>query len=293
VKDAPVRHRLELLPYLATKRLILSLSHERVRRSGAALGRLAHRVDRSHRQVALDNLAMVMPELDEEARSDTVRACFEHFGAAFCEVLSAPRFDRDSILERFDVEGEGHLQGAIELGRGVLVVCGHYGAVQVAMYPIGIRFDGVHIVARPPDNPHIAADVKRARERFGNRQVDRGGGAHRALNLIRRKAVVGFLVDQRPPAGSGIVVPFMGHPARSSPVPAFISIHSGCPAVPMTCWPIADGRYRLRFGPPILPEGKGPEAVEALTTRYMETVAADIRDQPHLWLWMHRRWKID
>ena len=71
-----------------------------------------------------------------------------------------------------------------------------------------------------------------------------------------------------------------------------IASHTRVAGVPATSFPRPGGGYRLRFGPPIEPEGKGPEAVEALTRRYLGSLEQEIREEPHLWMWMHDRWRV-
>jgi len=68
VKRAPVRHRIEYGLYLGLKGLLRALPHEGARAVGAGLGSLAWRLDRRHREVALRNLALALPELDGAAR---------------------------------------------------------------------------------------------------------------------------------------------------------------------------------------------------------------------------------
>ncbi len=292
MKHAPIRHRFEFLVYLAAKRLLLGMSNTSTRKFGLALGSLGHSLDRRHRKVARDNLELVMPELSDQQRRQIVAKCYRNFGAAFCEAVSAARFGPDEVARLFDIEGWEHYEAAKEMGRGVLLLCGHYGSWQMGVYPLGLRLGGLHMVVRPPDNPHIDRDLEATRGLCNNSVVPRGGGGHRVLNIIRRKGNVGMVIDQRVPPDTGIVVPFMGHPARTTPVPAFIATRTGAPAVPTVCRPISGGRYRLSLGPAILPEGKGPEAVAALTCRYLQCIEHDIRQQPELWLWLHRRWRL-
>jgi hypothetical protein len=46
--------------------------------------------------------------------------------------------------------------------------------------------------------------------------------------------------------------------------------------------------------PPIVPDPgieSSEAAVDRLTTRYLEIIEKTMREQPHLWLWMHRKWR--
>lgn len=297
MKHAPVRHRIEYAAYLAVKRLLLSLPHATARRFGRGLGSVGYALLASRRRLALDNLALALPELDSEARERVAREAFRQFGSSLCEVISASKLGPEGIAPLFAVEGEEHLEAARAAappGRGVFVMTGHFGPWEVAAYPLGLRFGTVHVVARPPDNPFVAADLERMRARFGNHLIAKAGAGHRMLNAIRQGHPVGILIDQRVRPEVGILVPFFGREVWTSPVLAYLSLLTRAPVVPTFCTPEGAEGYRLRFLPVIAPDAPGPgaEAEAALTARYLAVVEAEIRRRPELWLWMHRRWQV-
>jgi KDO2-lipid IV(A) lauroyltransferase len=49
------------------------------------------------------------------------------------------------------------------------------------------------------------------------------------------------------------------------------------------------GHYTLTFQP--LCENPKETAETEITRKYAALLEANIREQPHLWLWTHRRWK--
>ena len=107
--------------------------------------------------------------------------------------------------------------------------------------------------------------------------------------------MIGIVIDQRVRPPQGIVVPFLGEDALTSPVPAIIALHTGAPAVPVFCYPAENYRYRAIVYPPILPdELKTDDATIAeLTRRYMKVIEEEIKKHPDQWLWLHRRWRMD
>ncbi len=291
MKNAPVVHVVEYALYRGIKALVRGLPHRKVRGLGHRLGRLAYRVAGGQRRRVMAHLELAMPELSAERCSAVARACFEHFGAHFLELVSMSRFDLDAADRLFEVEGWQHVESAEAAGRGYFLTAGHFGHWEIALYALAKRIEGLHAVARPPDNPWIARDVRGIRKRLGIGLIDKAGASFRMLSAYRKGGRVAAVIDQHVRPSAGILVPFLGHPAWTSPVLAMLSLRTGAPVLHITCVPAPGGRYRVRLRPPIEPEGEGPEAESALTRRYMAEIERDIRRRPELWLWMHRRWR--
>jgi KDO2-lipid IV(A) lauroyltransferase len=291
-KDRPVRHRIELAFYLAVKGFLRALPHPAARSVGRGLGAFAHAIDRRHREIALRNMALALPELAEGERRRLVGECFRHFGAALCDAISSARFGAADLCHLFTLEGWEHVDEAERLGRGLFLLTAHLGFWELSPPLIGLTRGPMSIVVRPADNPWLDRELRALRERFGNAVIPKHGAARRMLETIRERGRLGILIDQRVQEREGIAVPFFGRPALTSPILARLSLRSGTPVVPLTVYPEPGGRYRLVVRPPVFPpEGEsGDAAVLALTRRYLEIAEEDIRAHPEMWLWMHRRW---
>jgi len=89
----------------------------------------------------------------------------------------------------------------------------------------------------------------------------------------------------------GILEPFLGQLAWTSPLLAFLTRKTNTPVVPVYCAPTAGGRFHVQVMPPIEPTREGPDQAARLTRAYLASVEALIRQRPELWMWMHRRWQ--
>ena len=292
MKQAPVRHRIEQAAFLAVRGLLRALPHEAARSVGRGIGGLAGRLDRRHRRIAEKNLAIAFPELPPAEHRRLAQECFRHFGGAVCDAISADRFRLDQLCERFRYEGWEHLDAAESAGKGVFILGSHLGYWEFSARPIGLYRGTIHTIARPADNPHLEGELKRIRERFGYAVIHKRGAARRMIQLLRARERVGILIDQRVQPQEAIVVPFFGRPALTSPVVARLSLRTGAPVLPIFAFSEPGGRYRFIAREPIFPEGKGDDAVEELTRRYLATTEREIREHPAEWLWMHDRWRL-
>jgi KDO2-lipid IV(A) lauroyltransferase len=296
MKNTPVRHRVEYGLYRLLKGALRALPHPAARALGRWVGDLGWRLDRRHREVALRNMSLALPEIPAAERERRVRQCFQHFGAALCDAISSTRFDAVEVCKHFTLEGWENLEAAESRGKGIFILSAHLGFWEQVPPIVGLYRGPMHIVVRPADNPFLDGELRALRERFGNHVIPKRGAARRMLEVLREGGRVGILIDQRVQAKEGITVPFFGHPALTSPVLAKLSLRTGAAVVPVAAYPEPDGRYRVVVRPAILPpaEGKGDdEAVAALTRRYLEAAEEDIRQHPAQWLWMHRRWDTD
>ena len=293
MKNRPVAHRVEYGFYLAVKGFLRALPHAGARAFGRRLGSLAHALDRRHREVALRNMALALPELAETERRRLVKECFRHFGAALCDAISSTRFTPTELCHRMSLRGWENLDEAERRGKGIFILSAHLGFWELVPPLIGLTRGRMDTVVRPADNPWLDRELRALRERFGNAVIPKRGAARRMLEVLRGGGRVGILIDQRVQEREGIAVSFFGRPALTSPVLARVSLRTGAAVVPITAYSEPGGRYRVVVRSPILPpEGGGDEeAVTALTRRYLEVAEEDIRAHPEMWLWMHRRWE--
>lgn len=292
MKHRPLGHRVEYGFYLAVKGFLRALPHAAARSFGRGLGSLAHRLDRRHREVALRNMALALPELTEAERRRLVKECFRHFGAALCDAISSTRFPPVELCHRMSLRGWEHLEEAERRGKGIFILSAHLGLWELVPPIVGLTRGRMDIVVRPADNPWLDGELRALRERFGNAVIPKRGAARRMLEVLRGGGRVGILIDQRVQEREGIAVPFFGRPALTTPVLARLSLRTGAAVVPIAAYPEPGGRYRVVVRPAILPPENGDDenAVADLTRRYLESAEEDIRAQPEMWLWMHRRW---
>ncbi len=291
MKHAPVRHRIEFVLYRAVKRALVRGGSERAQSLGKVLGNIAYRVDRRRRETARENLELALPEIAAPRREEIVRASFIEMLSAFAEGVAAAALDEEAVQRRFEIVGREHLPAGRKEDGGFLLLGAHFGRWELAIYSLGLLFGGIDYVARPPDNPFIARDLDKIRNRFGNRLIERKGAGHRILNALRRGRVVALSIDQRVRPSQGIAAPFFGRAAWTSPVVAFVSIHAGAPVLPCFCLPAEGNRFRIELKAPIMPSASGPEEVGRLTRLYNDAVENEVREHPEHYLWMHRRWE--
>lgn len=296
MKNAPVLHAIEYAAFLGVKGPLRALPHGVSRIVGRRLGDLGWWLDRRHRKVTLNNLAMAYPELDSKEHRRLGRECFRHFGAALCDTVSSTRFDAVELCRRLSIEGWEHVQAAESLGRGTFFLSAHLGQWEIAAYPPGLYGGPLHVVGRPLDNPHLNRELESLRARFGNELIAKRGAARGMLQALRNKGRVGILIDQRVQPGEGIEVPFFGRPAVTSPLLARLVLRTGAPVVPIFGYAEPGGRYRFVAREPLYAPEDAPaddETIRALTTRYLQVTEREIRQNPELWMWMHRRWKTE
>ncbi len=275
----------------AARGAIRLLPHRAARPLGARIGDLGRRIDRRHPRVARYNLEVVMPELGPDERRTLIANCFEHFGSALIDNISLGRFDPVEICRRLTLEGWHHLDAAEKLGRGTLIVTAHLGNWEIIGYALALYKGETHVVARPTHNRFVERDLRRFRERFGNRTIYKRGAARKMLSVIKQRGRVAYVIDQRVHPNEGIETPFFGHSSFTSPLLAGLSLRTGAPVVPMFAYPEPPDRFRVVVHPPILPEVAGADATATLTRRYLEVIERAIRERPELWLWMHERWR--
>jgi len=240
------------------------------------------------RRVALDNLAMAMPELDGHARQRIANGVFRSIARLLVAFARFSRIHRGNIGDWIRYEGFEHFEEACKRGHGVLFATAHLGNWELSAFAHALMAAPMYVVIRPLDNPKIDALVERRRTLSGNRLIGKREYARGILKALEANEAVGILVDQNTSLEEGVFVDFFGVPACAGTGFAKLAAHSGAAVIPgFALWIESERKYVLRFYPPIEMAGD----VEAGTRALHRQLEAVIREYPDQWLWIHRRWK--
>jgi Kdo2-lipid IVA lauroyltransferase/acyltransferase len=287
------RHRFEYWVVRALVAVVRVLPDALVRGLGAGLGLLVYGVDAAHRRVAIQQLQAAFPSRPAPECRAIARATFMHFGRSLMMMLKFSALDREAIRSRFEFEGLDHLAAAEAQGKGVLLFSGHIGYWELLpiAHPL-VLTPPMSVVARQLDNPLLNPILEGLRGITGNKVIYKQGAVRRILRNLEAGEAVGMLIDQFASTADAVSVDFFGRPAATTSAIASIALRTGAPLVPFFALPLANGRYRLILEHPVtLPAAGSPDPVRELTQRCTDVLEMYVRKYPHLWLWMHRRWR--
>jgi KDO2-lipid IV(A) lauroyltransferase len=291
------------------KDISVSLSHDRVSASAVALahpmaadaplaGRLLYRLLPLRRKVILENLRRVFGASAPDAEIERLaQGHYAHFGRLLWEFLRFPWISQQRRREMVRVENLDALIAALDQGKGVLILTGHFGNFEVATaagldsYPQARgRF---WFVRRPVKPEWLDSLVTRRFRRAGFGILPKRGGLDAILDKLATGDLVVFPFDQHASRKDGVLVEFFGHPAGTFRSLAVIALSTSAPVVPASSWREPDGRHVLRFEAALAPieHADTNEAIRLNTRAYNAALERMIVRHPEQWWWVHRRWK--
>ena len=277
-------------------------SWEGCRRTGAWLGLLFFTALQRRRQIAIANVRLAFPHLNEAAARQIARRASQNFGMTGCEFLRLRVATPAEISDYADIDHLEHVQNGLALGQGVLLLTAHLGNWEL-MGARAAQQIPLTVVARPRSNAGVQDYIEEVRAAAGIEVISKFDTARASLTALRANRALGVLPDQYAGA-SGLLLPFFGHPTRFIPAVAKLGLFTGAPIVPAfgarrTPW-LADGRIIARVFPPLkMPEfarrdaASRDAAIIEGTRRIMRQIEQIVERYPDQWLWLHRRWRAE
>lgn len=258
---------------------------------GAGLGRIAYYLDGRHRKIALRNLQRVYPVRGPAWRRHIARESFAELGRTLFELPHVFLRSREFLLSRIAIEGLDEMHRCIDSGRGVILAACHYSNWELgALIPSLYGFPSEQLYRSLRQKP-LEELLKGWRERFGNRLHPRHESMRWLPRALKQGKSVGVMIDQH--ISNGVAVPFLGHPASSTTLPAVYVRRHNTPVLAIILH--REGRafrFRAEFRQVDFPSA-GDNADQDLI-RYTEILSASLAEsihrRPEPWLWIHRRW---
>jgi Kdo2-lipid IVA lauroyltransferase/acyltransferase len=243
------------------------------------------------KDVAMQNLAIAFPEKTIRGRSLIAKQFYRNFTDNMMETLKLLSAGKSFLTKRFIVENPELFEAYYKQGRKCQLHLGHNFNWEMAnmVMPYNTAYTFL-VVYMPVDNKLFNRLFLRVRSRTGSKLLPATQLSRSIISYRHTQYMLTLVADQAP--GNflkaywlnffGRPTPFMQGPEKGARI-------ADIPVLFARIYKTKRGYYRavLEAGsdhPAQLAEGE-------LTRRYVHFLEQNIRENPSMWLWTHRRWK--
>ncbi|MBI3793260.1 MAG: lysophospholipid acyltransferase family protein [Nitrospinae bacterium] len=258
-----------------------------------SLTTLAYFLWRSRLKMALEHIRLAFPNEPEPKLLKIARGSYANISRLATEFFHMRYITKENMGQYVTFTGFENFERAFDRGNGVVLVWAHFDNFEMVHYALAVLGYPVHTLIRKVDNQLLDEKTDKMREESGQKIIKREGAAGEMIRRLREGGVVAIAADQNALFNS-VFVKFFGKWASTIKSPAVMHLRTGAPIIPYYSVNEKDGRHTAVFLPEIKTEPTGDvKADVARITQKIADVQADfIATRPDLWLWIHRRWKI-
>lgn len=273
----------KITPVFVLKKVVRILSH------------IAYTVDAKHRRIAEVNLDFAFDGAMSEAQKKEIILCsYENLLKNLVGVVTNLEASAEDILGKCEYEGVGIVEKLVKEGKKIVFATAHYGNWEALGKAVTVR-TGVKMVAvgRELDSKAMNKIITASRERFGTEVISKHGAMRKLVKALKEDKTVGILVDQNTADDEGLLVNFFGKEARQTPVLSVLARRFDAAIVPTFCEYSGFDRYKLTFYEPIycsVTEDIDADIL-ACTQAQSDAIETQVRKNPNVWFWFHKRWK--
>jgi len=240
------------------------------------------------KSLAKKQLKTVFPDKTDKEINKIIKKMYYNMGLTTAETYFG---NSKKLIETCDVKGWEHLKGAVDNGNGVILATGHFGNWELAGSYIASHFD-MAVVGKRQRNRYFDNYTNELRLKDNIIVIQKKNAFRPILKLLREGYIISLLMDQN--AGkNGVLTDFLGHEASTFVGAAKIAIKTGCPIVPAYAIRKDDGTHLFICEEMISPDGyeNNLDDITKLTEIISKGIEKYIYQYPHLWFWVHKRWK--
>ncbi|TDR23653.1 LpxL/LpxP family Kdo(2)-lipid IV(A) lauroyl/palmitoleoyl acyltransferase [Marinicella litoralis] len=255
---------------------------------GRGLGWLFRVGLKSRRQVVRKNLTACFPDLDHAATEKLLKQNYRETGMMVSQTLRtflnrSPRYFKD-----LKIEGKQHLQNCLDQGQGVLLVSGHFTALDVGGRAICEQFP-VAGVYRPHKNAVQEYVVKRSRLSYAKKMFSRDE-LKGIVKHLKTGGIVWYAPDQDYRRGQSIFSDFFGIPASTITATHQLAKISQCKVIFYAVKRMDEKPYyELSLSKPL--ENFPTQDVQTDIDRVNQGIEQMVKQAPSQYLWLHKRFK--
>ena len=223
-----------------------------------------------------------------------VKEVFQRAGANLFAGFTFNRMSPERIEKHIQIEGIEHLKEALTEGKGAIILLAHMGPWEaLSQLPGFASRHGIEApfgaMYRPLNNTYLDDWFKRQREASGTRLFSRRDGFHKPVDFIRGGGMLGILADQK--MREGVVVPYFGSEAKTSPIPGLFLRRSQAPLLAVSIETLAPARWKIRVRQVELPDGLDDSKRAILAEQCNQVLELSLAQSVSDGFWLSSRFK--
>ncbi|MBY0479300.1 MAG: lysophospholipid acyltransferase family protein [Chitinophagaceae bacterium] len=251
---------------------------------------MMYAVFRYRRDVVFGNISQALPDKSEEERKAIAKKFYRNFTDNWIETIKLMSISKASMNKRVTGNFEVFHQ-LFATGKAVQVNLGHFFNWEMMTLHAGINQPYTFLtVYLPQSNKIMNRLILYIRGRWGNPLLSSNDMARAIIPWRKKQYLLALGADQRPVTPDNAYwLNFLNKPAGFVKGPEKFARGQNIPVVMMTTTKKKRGHYHFDYfllceDPKALPDGE-------LIRQYVRHLEENIRLQPELYLWSHKRWK--
>ena len=257
-----------------------------LRAIGSVLGRVLYALGRERREVALTNLRLCFPELDEAEREKVARRHFIAFARAFLDRTLGWWASPQRLRRLIRLSGQDYLTD--NAGKPVILLAPHFVGLDAGGTIMTLTTPLVSVYSNQK-NPVFNRVLLEGRLRFNQPiLLSRQDGMRKAVKALKDGYPFYYLPDMDFGPQDSIFAPFFGVQAATLPTVSRLARLTGAAIVPCICRQVSTG-YVVELLPPW--ENFPGVSIEADTERMNQFIENEVRKMPEQYFWLHKRFK--
>jgi len=240
--------------------------------------------------IVMDNLRQSFPDKPPAELKIIARKFYRNFTDNWIETIKLLSISKKSLNKRITSNVEIFHQ-LNKHGKSVQVNLGHFFNWEYMTLYTGINQPYTFLTVYLPQASNVTNRLfLHLRSRWGNPQLAATDMARAIIPWRKKQYLLALGADQSPPLGDNAYwLYFLNRPTAFLRGPEKFARIQNIPVVMMTTTRPKRGHYHFEYflladNPKDLPDGE-------LMCRYAEHLEENIRLQPDIYLWSHRRWK--
>ena len=244
------------------------------------------------KEVVMENLRNSFPEKSKAELEKIRRDFYRYFCDLLLETFKTLTISREEMLRRvkFSPSALALFEGLAAKSQSSIMVLGHFGNWEWGGNTFSlVAKQQLYVIYHPLHNKYFDGLMYRMRTRFGAKLIPMKQAYREIVHKKDELCTTAFIADQTPRPDSAFWTTFLNQDTPVFKGTEMISRKLDQPVVFVTINRVKRGCYELNAT--MLCEHPGQTKEEELTRMHVQALEADIRRQPEIWLWSHRRWK--